>query len=67
MVGWEILGIEVLARSIERGKLILQSALLIVTWAILAKWLSNRKSKAAAYSYSRIETFSRRIIVTQSY
>ena len=48
MVGWEILGIEVLARFIARGKVILQSALLIVTHAILAACLSNRNSKAAA-------------------
>ena len=67
IVGWEILGIDVLARLIERGKLILLSALLIVSRAILATWLSNCNSKVAAYSYSRIETLGTRIIVTQSY
>lgn len=45
VVGWGILGIEVLARLIARGKPILQSGLLIAT---LATCLSNRNSKVAA-------------------
>ena len=48
LVGWGILGIEVLARLNARGKLILQSALLIVTRAILVVYLSNCNSEVAA-------------------
>ena len=68
VVGWEILGIEVLARMIAGGKLILQSAMLIVIHARFAICVSNRNSNALFAILSLTHsTLGARITLTQSY
>ena len=71
VVGWEILGVEVLARMIARGKLILRSVMLVVTHAILAICVSNRNSNACCYTFTptwnvRNTHYSYPVILSQS-